>query len=268
MARRRSNQGHLAVVLLVGIAVSSIMLAMAVEPWQTIVKRDREEELIFRGEQYVEAIRLYQAKMGSLPVKLEDLQKRPTPFIRKLYKDPMTKDEDGNRGGEWGLIHATPTGQPILPTGEPIGNVDPTGQLPGGTAASEGGTASEGSSSSGSSSAFPSSSSSSSSFGTPNVGGPILGVYSKSDDEALKLYDGNSYYNEWYFYLKPEQPQGAPGTNPGGGGAPGGTGGAGGTGGTFGGGTTGGTTGGGTFGGGTTGSGTTGGGTTGGGSPR
>src|SRR5262245_42824383 len=97
------------------IAVSTILLAVAVEPWQTVTKRDREEELIFRGEQYVEAIRRFQNKRGALPVNLEDLHKKPETFIRQLYKDPMTKNEEGKWGGEWGIIHALPNGQPILP---------------------------------------------------------------------------------------------------------------------------------------------------------
>src|SRR5262245_24871814 len=113
--RRRSRSGHLLVVFLVMVAVTTILLAVAVEPWQTITKRDREEELIFHGEAYVEAIRRFQAKRGHLPVSLEDLRKKPDTFIRKLYKDPMTKDEEGEWGGEWGLIHALPNGQPILP---------------------------------------------------------------------------------------------------------------------------------------------------------
>jgi hypothetical protein len=72
-----------------------LMLAMPV--WQTQVQRELEEELIFRGEQYVEAVRLFQTKNpGNFPSSFDELLEEK--FIRRLYPDPMSD------AGEWNVI--------------------------------------------------------------------------------------------------------------------------------------------------------------------
>jgi len=215
--RGRKTKGILLVGLLVAVAISSILLAVPIPSWQAQAQRDREEELIFRGEAYAEAIRRFQLKMGHLPVKLEDLHKKPQQFIRRLYKDPVTKDEDGNWGGEFGLVHASPTGQPILP-GQPTGGGLPgSGGLPGGSGGPTGGAATK----PGSIGTPPTKKDA---FGTPQSGGPIIGVYSLSDEESIKIYDGKTHYNEWYFVMKPPQQgkRGGPGATAPGGNPPGG----------------------------------------------
>lgn len=81
------------------LTVLSIGLMVAAPILKTQIQREKEEELIFRGNQYVEAIRLYQAKNpGKYPESLEELIDPDERFIRKLYKDPMSKD------GEWKVI--------------------------------------------------------------------------------------------------------------------------------------------------------------------
>ena len=75
----------------------SIGLLVAVPVWETQIQREKEEELIFRGKQYVEAIRLFQTKNpGSFPKTFDELVEEKC--IRKLYTDPMTED------GEWNII--------------------------------------------------------------------------------------------------------------------------------------------------------------------
>jgi len=70
---------------------------IAVPVWQTQIQRELEEELIFRGEQYVEAVRIYQTKNpGQFPSNFEELLEER--FIRRLYRDPMTEH------GEWNVI--------------------------------------------------------------------------------------------------------------------------------------------------------------------
>lgn len=82
---------------MVAIAVMSIGLLVAIPVWKTQLQREKEEELIFRGKQYVEAIRLFQIKYpGRFPHDLEKLLEEKC--IRKLYKDPMTEN------GEWNVI--------------------------------------------------------------------------------------------------------------------------------------------------------------------
>ena len=107
-ARRSAEQGYVLVVLLMFAAVlligtSAIMRKAAFEG-----QRDRENELIFRGLQYQRAIQLYVRKVGAYPPSLDALEKtNGIRFLRKRYKDPMTKE------GDWRLIHIGPNGQLI-----------------------------------------------------------------------------------------------------------------------------------------------------------
>lgn len=82
---------------MVAIFVMGIGLLVAVPVWKTQIQREKEEELIFRGKQYVEAIRIYQmSHPGSFPRSLDELLEKKC--IRQLYKDPITKE------GKWNII--------------------------------------------------------------------------------------------------------------------------------------------------------------------
>ncbi|MCK7482386.1 MAG: hypothetical protein M0C28_38645 [Candidatus Moduliflexus flocculans] len=55
-------------MLAMAVLVISLGLLIALPVWQTEVQREKEEELIFRGRQYAEAVRLYvQKNPGKLP---------------------------------------------------------------------------------------------------------------------------------------------------------------------------------------------------------
>jgi hypothetical protein len=74
-------------------------------------KREKEKEMIWRGNQYVRAIKLYYRKNGRFPAQLEDLYKPKignVRFLRQPYKDPMNKTD-----GSWRLIYVGPAGQLI-----------------------------------------------------------------------------------------------------------------------------------------------------------
>jgi len=91
------KRGYVIIMLMMTVFAISIGFLVAVPAWQTEVKREKEEELIFRGRQYVEAVRLYVLKNpGRFPATLKELYDKN--FIRKLYKDPMTES------GEWNVI--------------------------------------------------------------------------------------------------------------------------------------------------------------------
>jgi type II secretory pathway pseudopilin PulG len=84
-------------VVLIGLAAS-----VAAQQWKTVVKREKEAELLFRGGEIRKAIFAYCAtsRPGMLhcPSSLDDLLKDPgSPtarrYIRKLYKDPITNDD-------------------------------------------------------------------------------------------------------------------------------------------------------------------------------
>ena len=78
--------------LLVSLAVMSVLMGALLPAWRHQAQREKEAELVFRGEQYVRAIRLWEMKMGpgSRPPNFDILVQQK--FLRKKYKDPMTED--------------------------------------------------------------------------------------------------------------------------------------------------------------------------------
>ncbi|MBM3294080.1 MAG: type II secretion system protein [Candidatus Aminicenantes bacterium] len=91
------RSGATLLILMVFISVLTVGLLVALPVWHTQAQRELEEELIFRGRQVVEAVRVYQKKNpGAFPRNLEELVKQRC--LRKRYPDPMTKD------GRWNLI--------------------------------------------------------------------------------------------------------------------------------------------------------------------
>ena len=78
--------------LLVGMAVMAVMMTVAMPVWSTQAKRAREDELVFRGEQYARAIAMFQRKYANaLPPSIDVLVNER--FLRKKYLDPITGGE-------------------------------------------------------------------------------------------------------------------------------------------------------------------------------
>ena len=220
----RSARGYAMAVLLVSMSIMAIMMMVAMPVWKQMAQREKEEELIFRGTQYVHAIALFQRKTANAFPPNIDLLVRER-YLRKKYKDPITNDD----------FVPLPVGAP--PGGAGVG----TGQqgAPGSGTASRGQTGSP--APGGGSSTQPGGGRQGSTptpFGAPSAGtiGGISGVASKSKDKSIRIYNGRTHYNEWAFvYVQPQQAPGAGGggaatpggrgTNPGG---PGGVGGRGG----------------------------------------
>lgn len=168
--------------LLVGLAVMAVMMSVAMPVWRQQARRQKEDELIWRGNQYVRGIRLYQMKFGSLPPSIDVMVDNH--FLRKKYKDPITNDD-------FDLLGAG-SGQPGLPAGQ--GQAAPG--APGRPAASALGTPQL------------------SGLSTPNstvstggiIPGGLSGVRSKSKDESIKIYQGRTHYNEWVFMFVGQTP--------------------------------------------------------------
>ena len=162
--------------LLVALSVLAVMLTVAMPVWKTAVKREKEAELIWRGQQYARAVQLFQRKYANaFPPNLDILLNER--FLRKKYKDPMTKD------GEFQLIPASGQGAPGAPGGPgapgapgAVGTVPQQGQRGRPASGLDGG-----------------------SRGPAGAQGGILGVVSKSTESSVRLYLGRSKYNEWAF---------------------------------------------------------------------
>jgi type II secretory pathway pseudopilin PulG len=172
---RRGEAGYNLVVLVVALTVMSILVAAALPLWSQAIRRDKEEELISRGLQYAEGIRVFQHRFGRLPVRLEELVEVEPRCLRKLWKDPMTED------GRWAPVFAGTEEVPVPPEtqdGRTRGRRDqPQNPEPG-------------------DSLDPNAS--------PEAGqevavGPIIGVRSRSQEESVLNFLGQTRHDRWVF---------------------------------------------------------------------
>src|SRR5437879_7925651 len=91
MKKRRRDAGFSLAALIFFATAASILAAAAVPAYQMQAKREREKELIFRGEEYTRAIQKYQRKFGVNPGSIDQLvQTNGLRFLRRAYKDPIT----------------------------------------------------------------------------------------------------------------------------------------------------------------------------------
>ena len=226
--RKGGEAGYTLALVVVMASVLLVTLSEAVLNWQTAVKREREEELIFRGKQYQRALVLWYAHWSrtlgtpqvAYPSTVEALlntnNKR---FLRKEWTDPITDEE-------WRFIKVGPNNRPLLTV------------LPGTAAAAPGGSrnpyGSGGSGQSQGSGSQAPAAAGQTAYGqtlktqplnSPTIGG-IAGVASTSEKESLKTYNGRNKHNEWEFFtdyaaLAARAQRGQPGRRPGQSGQPG-----------------------------------------------
>jgi len=191
LATRAGERGYAMAALLVALSVMAIMMTVAMPVWKQATQREKEAELVFRGEQYTHAIGLYSRKLpGALPPSLDILVEQH--FLRKKYKDPIT---NGDFQPLTQAQAAAGTSQAPGRSGSTGGSTGATGSTP---SASRGTTAPAAQPGRG---------------GAPSPGAPaggIIGVVSKSKDTSIRLYKGRNHYNEWAFVYTP--PAAAPGT--------------------------------------------------------
>lgn len=119
MVRQRPNRkgfgeaGFTYTAMIVVVVIIGIMLGATGQIWSTVMKREREAELIFRGTMIRNAIeRWYTPLPGQHAVtplmELKHLQEDPralqkTRYLSRLYLDPLT-------GKEWNLVKGGDTG--------------------------------------------------------------------------------------------------------------------------------------------------------------
>jgi type II secretory pathway pseudopilin PulG len=156
---RRSEAGFSLVALFTAITVMMILMAVAMPSWKYVVQNEREQELYFRGNAIAAAIERYQRKNGNAaPPSLEVLVKGK--YLRKEYKDPMTKD------GKWRLLRP---GEVVVARLAAQGGDRRGPRVPQGPGK------------------------------TGTEIGPFVGVASLSTEDSLRVMNGAETYDEWLF---------------------------------------------------------------------
>jgi len=173
---RRDESGYALVALLATVAIMLVLLSAAGPYWKYLIRNDREEELLARGGEIADAIARYQRKNGNaLPSSLDVLVKQH--FLRRPYKDPMTKD------GKWRFLRpgdALLPGMPGAPAqagsgGTGLGGLTPTTTTTTTTRPSA--------------------------FSQPGqgIGQGFQGVATTNTDKSLRIFNGRTKYSEWLF---------------------------------------------------------------------
>jgi hypothetical protein len=112
-ARTSTASQHGFALMMVMFMTTVVLLgAMVAAPYiRTERQREKEQQMIWRGKQYVRGIKLYYRKTGRFPTSVDDLTKPKLGslrFMRQAYDDPMNKSD-----GSWRLIYVGPSGQLI-----------------------------------------------------------------------------------------------------------------------------------------------------------
>ena len=100
---KQHQHGSVFMAMLVTVAVVAVMLMEVGTLWSSVLQRERELELLARGNEIRRAIGLYYREGNSFPKTLEDLvldRRQPTTrrYLRKVYDDPLTGTS------EWGVV--------------------------------------------------------------------------------------------------------------------------------------------------------------------
>ena len=218
---------------------------LVVSPSVTMMmRRDREQELLFRGKQYAQAILNFQKRQGRFPLKLAELMKTQPRSARKLFKEPICNCDD------WGLIRVgqpwppppitsnpaddgmfggstsasttsteTPSlsnpggGQQTRP-GSPVPNTYTT-PPPGGGGFNAGNPPGGGNGAGSGGAGGPGDASGGLDLGgnqNPQTNVPIIGVYSKVHQKGLQTFHGQEYYDTWGFIAGANNDPDVPGT--------------------------------------------------------
>jgi type II secretory pathway pseudopilin PulG len=207
------------VMFVIIIAIMSISMGVAVQTAEFQMRREREAELIFRGKQYIEAIRLYKLKYGRYPMQLKEIYEAKPRVIRKQWKDPITDSEnwgiiflgqEGRVPGQRGRQLVGPGGvqSPFDSGGRPIGTHTPS-QAGGRQESAQSGSADDSKQDIDPRTGLPRSTLDE--VDADRKMGPIVGVHSTSCDEAIKIYEGHTTYCEWKFVYREQQRPGAGG---------------------------------------------------------
>src|ERR1700693_5482874 len=106
--RGHSQRGSALLIVFVFAAFVAIMLYREMPVAVFEAKRQKEQMLIDRGEQYKRAFKLFYKKFGMYPASIQQLEDtNRMRFLRQRFKDPFTGKDD------WRLLHMGPGGMLI-----------------------------------------------------------------------------------------------------------------------------------------------------------
>jgi hypothetical protein len=246
----RAEQGY---AFLIVVFFTTVLLISALAVSSSIRvndQREKEEEMVWRGNQYVRGIKLFYRKNNRFPTSLDDLTKPQVGslrFMRQSFKDPMNTED-----GSWRLLYVGPNGQllgslkpqspsVLLPNssgfGTPASALGTTAAQPGGFGSQQSSTAPAGPASGGQTSTTPGTTPANgqtdpmlnppadSGMSSTIVGGNIIGVGGKINRPSLRIYEKAKNYKLFEFYWDPSkdvaaalqnglQPGGVPGGTP------------------------------------------------------
>ena len=179
------ERGYAMAALLVSLAVMAVLMTAALPTWRHAAQREKEAELVFRGEQYARAVALFRSKnANAFPASVDVLVQGK--YLRKKYLDPVTNKE-------FDVIGAA--AQSAAP-GQPPVDGRQNGGRQGAPAAGRGGPVAQ------PPAGF-----------TSTVSGGIMGVHSKSQQTSIRIYKGQTRYDQWNFVFTAANRPG--GTTPG-----------------------------------------------------
>ena len=185
---RTHEKGYMFVSVMVMVVLLGISMGLLAKSWTYRVHRMKENELLFRGNQYARAIRSYYQTNRRYPYKLEELMQVKPRVLRKLYEEPMTSS------GEWGLVYlddihsgvgakprveAPPALRVVGVDGSPV--EQDTGELEPSMVETEADTGAE-----------------TETTATTKIG-QIVGVYSRSRQSAFRNFQKGKVYADWKF---------------------------------------------------------------------
>jgi type II secretory pathway pseudopilin PulG len=216
------SAGYAFVALMVAFTVMLIALAAALPSVYHESQREKEEELIFRGNEYARAIYLFQRQFQRYPKSVDELiRTNNLRFLRHAYKDPMTPK------GNWRFIHVGPNGVLLdsLTTGpqqqpQLVGAFGQSPQPPSPSSSIFGGSQDQQAAQNAQSSQDAQTEKpkvrpgcekgkSESAFGETTLGGALIaGVASCSDKSSIRIYNKKTKYEEWEFLGMGFQPLG------------------------------------------------------------
>lgn len=186
LAGQGNQRGYAMAALLVAVAVMAVLMSAAMPVWRHQAQREKEAELAFRGEQWVKGLGLWQRRNGpgTRPPSLDALVQQR--MVRQKWKDPITGED---------FVPVYLGQQPGQTQGPGLGTNPGRGGAPAGRGGQPAGQPQVG------------------------VGGGIMGVRSGSTETSIRVYQGQTRYDQWPFVFAGQA--GTPGGAPGRGGNPG-----------------------------------------------